>query len=240
MSKSALDRTTFEAIEAYVLDRMSAEERTVFEQRMAGDAVLRAEVELEQENIRAVELGGVTRMLKEIAATERVTEVTGSGWSPYLKVAAVVAVLATGAIWWVMRPSANERLFAVYYTADPGLPVTMGATDDPVFYDAMVAYKLGNFEEARNKWSPLLMAEPTNDTLVYFIASASLRMDDMSHAIPGFEALANDPASGFNNKSKWYLFLAYIKQGEAEKANALSLDDDPIYGERVRAIKAAL
>ena len=56
MSQGALDRNTFEAIEAYVLDRMDTDERTVFEQRMAMEPALREEVDLERENIRAVEL----------------------------------------------------------------------------------------------------------------------------------------------------------------------------------------
>lgn len=41
MSNGALDRTTFEAIEAYVLDRLDADERLGFERRMAADPTLR-------------------------------------------------------------------------------------------------------------------------------------------------------------------------------------------------------
>lgn len=44
MNKGNLDRVTFEAIEAYVLDRMSTVERTAFEQRLANDTTLRAEL----------------------------------------------------------------------------------------------------------------------------------------------------------------------------------------------------
>ena len=242
MSQGALDRNTFEAIEAYVLDRMDTDERTVFEQRMAMEPALREEVDLERENIRAVELGGVTRMLNEIAQEEgtKSAGLSGSGWGTYLKYAAVIAVIATGAIWWFTRVPLNERLFAEHYAADPGLPVEMGVADDPLFADAMVAFKLGDNSEARSKWSPLLKAEPNNDTLRYYIACSSLGMNVALSAIPLFEGVANDPASAFRDKSKWYLFLAYIKQGELEKAKALSLEDDPAYGERVRAIKAEL
>ncbi|MBL0036010.1 MAG: hypothetical protein IPP26_09620 [Flavobacteriales bacterium] len=63
MTQGTLDRNSFEAIEAYVLDRMHADERIRFEQRIAMDAALRAEVDLERDNIRAVELGGMSRML---------------------------------------------------------------------------------------------------------------------------------------------------------------------------------
>lgn len=237
---SALDKPTFEQIEAYVLDRLGAYERSAFEQRMATDPSLCAEVELERENILAIELGGMERMLKEVRGEHTVQREQGGGWTTWLKYAAVVAVLLGAAIWFTLSPNSSERVFAAHFTPDPGLPVAMGTTDSHAFNDAMVAYKLGHFEEARNKWSQLLMAEPTNDTLLYYIASASLNMEQLRNAIADFEAVANDPASGFNSKSKWYLFLAYIKQGNLEKAKAMSLDDDPVYGTRVRAIKAQL
>lgn len=241
MSQGVLDRTTFEAIETYVLDRMSATDRAAFEQRMAGDAALRAEVELEQENIRAVELGGVTRMLKEIAAeaTVRGTNREKGGWKQYLKYAAVVAIILSGSLW-LLRPSANERLFAEHFTADPGLPVAMSSTDDPSFADAMVSYKEGDYERARAKWSTLLQQEPMNDTLRYYIGSAWLADGDAMAAIPLFEVVAADPGSAFRTKARWFLLLAYVSAGETAKAKALDMNGDPAYEERARAIKAQL
>lgn len=240
MSNSALDRTTFEAIEAYVLDRMSADERWAFEQRMAADAALRAEVELEQENIRAVELGGVTRMLNEIGAEQGGEERAGRKWPQYLKYAAVVAVLLTAALWFKARPTTNERLFAEHFVADPGLPVTMSATNDHAFQDAMVAYKLGEYAEARAKWVPLQYQEPWNDTLRYYIAMSWLADGEAEAALTALEDLAHGPVSAFNAKAEWFLFLAYLKAGELEKAKSFSFEADPANAERARAIKAEL
>ena len=241
MSQGVLDRSTFEAIETYVLDRMSALDRAAFEQRMAGDAALCAEVELEKENIRAVELGGVTRMLKEIAAEGTVsdTNMAQGGWKQYLKYAAVVAIVLSGSLW-LLRPSANERLFAEHFIADPGLPVAMSGTSDPAFADAMVSYKEGDYERARANWSLLLQQEPMNDTLRYYIGSAWLADGEALAAIPLFEVLAADPGSAFRAKARWYLMLAYVRAGESAKAKAVELDTDPTYGGPARAIKAQL
>lgn len=240
MSQGTLDRSTFEAIEAYVLDRMSADERTAFEQRMIGDASLKAEVDLERENIRAVELGGVTRMLREIAAAERRSEETGSRWSRYVKYAAVIALLLTGTIWWSMRPSTSERLFAEHYAADPGLPVTMGVTDDPAFADAMVSYKEGNYADAYTKWSGLLQRDAMNDTLAFYVANASLADGNAAAAIPVFLGVVNDTASTFHDKARWFLFLAYLKVGDVQKAKAIPFEGDDTYAERARAIATQL
>lgn len=241
MNQNPIDRNRFEAIEAYVLGNMSAMEREAFELEMTKDDALRAEVHLQRENTLAVELGGMERMLRSVGAEHagHAAKANG-GWTQYLKYAAVVAIVLSGAFWMLTRPSTNERLFAEHYTADPGLPVAMSATDDHAFQDAMVAYKLGDYAEARGKWSSLLRSQPTNDTLRYYIASAALAMNDVVAAIPLLEGVAADPASTFSDKAQWYLFLTYLKVGDNAKAKTMRFDDAPAYGEQVRAIQAEL
>jgi hypothetical protein len=228
-------------IESYLLGRMSAIERDDLEREMAGNAALRAEVDLQREHTLAVELGAMQRMLRSVGAEQvRHAGKSDKGWSGTMKYAAVVAIVLSGAFWMLMRPAANERLFAKHFVADPGLPVTMGARADLAFADAMVSYKEGKYAEAREKWSALRKDGPTTDTLRYYIASAALAMDDAEGAIPLFGGLAADSASVFRDKARWYLFLAYVKLGAKAEARAVPLDDDPTYGERARAIKAEL
>lgn len=241
MNERALDRKRFEAIEAYVLGTMPSDERAVFERELAHDAQLRAEVDLQRENTMAVELGGMDRLLEQIGAEQRAKdEGTVGPWTIYLKYAAVIAVLLSAAVWWMARPNANERLFAEHFTPEPALPVTMSATDDLAFQDAMVAYKLGDHQEARDKWSAQLQGEPGNDTLHFYIASASLAVGDAEAAIPLFKGLADDAGSVFRDRSRWQLFLAYLKIGDREALMAMPLDDDAEHGEQVRSIKAHL
>ncbi len=240
MNEGRLDRETFEAIEAYVLDRMPAEERAKFERRMAEDAALRVEVDLEREHIRAVELGGVTRMLKELAAEERSHHGTGGDRSRYLKVAAAIAVLAAGAVWWMSRAPLHERVFAEHFVPDPGLPVEMGASDDPTFQDAMISYKEGRFAEAHAKWAPLLERDPTNDTLRFYSASAALADGDAPAAIPLFKSLSEEGSSAFRDRSRWYLFLSYVRADQWKEAAALHLEQDAVHGDRAKAVAAEL
>lgn len=240
MKEGTLDRPTFEAIESYVLDRMPADERAAFEQRMTEDATLREEVELERENIQAVELGGLSRMLKGIAQQDREEERAAPRWTDFLKYAALIAGLTTAAIWWMNRTPLNEELYTEYFTPDPGLPVKMGTTGHATFADAMVAYKLGDYAEARAKWQPLLSLEPGNDTLRYYLASAWLAENNTAQAIPILEELSQEPTSTFTARAQWFLFLAYVRSGEEAKARTLPLDNDPTYGARVKAIKSEL
>lgn len=240
MNRGALDRPTFETIEAYVLERMTAPERANFEQRMAGDAVLRDEVELERENIRAVELGGIGRAMKQIATEERAEAATHGRGISYLAYAAAVTALVLGALWWHNRSSVNERLFAEHFTPDPGLPVAMGAADDLEFADAMVSYKEGNYAEARAKWSRLLKSDAGSDTMRFYIASASLAEGDAASAIAPLTALVTDSTSVFQSRAAWYLFLAHLRMGQYEKARAVDLSASPDRRAKAEAILAEM
>lgn len=238
-----LDRSTFEAIDAYVLDRMGTEERAAFETRMRTDPGLAQEVDRQREHIHAIELAGIRRTIQGIAVEHGSTDRSTSGMSPVWRYAAVVAALVTlaaGLVWWSTRPTGNEQLFAEYFQPDPGLPVTMGATGDLGFANAMVLYKEGRYAEAREALSHALVHEPSNDTLRYFMASSWLAGGDARSAIPLFASLANEAGSTFHDRAQWFLLLAYIKAGEIEKARAVASEDHPVYGERVRALKARL
>ncbi|MBS1569106.1 MAG: hypothetical protein JST45_06645 [Bacteroidetes bacterium] len=235
MSEGTLPISRFEAIEAYLLNKLSDTDRLRFEEDLRKDPALQAEVAMQRENMLAVELGGMQRSLRRIMAQG---EERGSmGWGHFLKYAAAVAVLLTGALWWFSRPPLNERLYAEYHQVDPGLPVPMSATRNPAFQDAMVAYKLGNFGEAIAKWTSLLSISPANDTLNYYIASAQLAKGNAAEAIPLFKAVANDRASVFHAKARWFLFLSLLHEGRNEEMRTLGMEQDSTYGERVRQIE---
>lgn len=242
MNKGTLDKTTFEAIEAYVLDRMSATERAAFELRLASEPDLRAELELERENIRAVELGGLQRTLRSIAEQDgRVSAGTGAGnWKQFLAYAAAAALVITIGLLWTTRPSQHERLFAEHFVADPGLPVAMSASNDPVFADAMVSYKEGDHTKARDTWMSLLQQEPLNDTLRYFVASSWLAEGNAAEAIPLLTSLAGSDTSVFSRPARWYLFLAHLRSGNTEQVLAMDLSDDPLHAAQAGRIQQVL
>ena len=237
---SALDKPTFERIEAYVLDRLNADERFAFEQLMAEDAALRAEVDLERENILAIELGGLQRVLKQVRVEHHPQQEERGGWSTYLKYAAVLAVILSAALWFISRPSSSERAFAAHFAPDPGLPVAMSASDDHAFHDAMVAYKLGDHDEAIGKWSALLKKEPTSDTLRYYIGCAELNAGRGDRAAPLLLSVAEQSNSAFAVKARWFGFLALVRSGDLVAARALVFPADHPYATKAKAVIAEL
>ncbi|HNU55280.1 MAG TPA: hypothetical protein PKN30_01730 [Flavobacteriales bacterium] len=233
-----LDRDTFEAIEAYALGTMPAAEREHFEERLRTDPALRAELEQQRDHIRAVELGGLQRALKDIAQQQAASGNRRS-WTPYLKVAAAVAVVMCAALWYALRPTTGERLYAAHFSPDPGLPVAMSAADDHAFQDAMVAYKLEDYAEARAKWSALLTERPQNDTLRYYTAMAALGAKEVRTAIPLLEAVRMDASSPFADQASWYLFLAYTHEGDTTNANTIRFDPADAHAAAAATIQQA-
>lgn len=238
MRQGALRQEAFEELEAYVLGTMEEGQRITFEQKLASDPELREELELERENILAVEMAGVERTLKDLRAAHGTGSTEGgSRWAPLLKYAAMLALLLGAGIWWAVRPSAQERVFAQYYHPDPGLPVPMSVVKDPEFQDAMVAYKLEDYAEAVSKWEPLLRTDPGNDTLQFYIASALLAQGRAGEAVPHFREVAANAVSAFQGKARWFLYLAYLRSGNHEAMRHMGITDDPVYGERAREIE---
>lgn len=237
MNSKPLDQRTFESIEAYVLGTMSPTDRETFEARMRQDTILRAEVEQQQEHIRAVELGGLERTLRVIAQEHDLGAEKRSGWATYQKYAALVAVVLGAVAWFATRPTTGERLFAEHFTPDPGLPVAMSATTDLAFQDAMVDYKMKEFAVAQQKWNQQLRTRPTSDTLRYFSAMAAMAANDLAAAVPLLDAVAGQRSSPFADKAAWYLFLAHTCAGDTSKAGAIRFNPGSPYAARAEAIQ---
>lgn len=235
----ATDRERFERIEAYLMDRMGSEERTRFEALLSADDALREEVAVQRDLVLAVELGGFDRLLRELRP-----RANGAGRMRTMRprmlyrlaVAAGFLVLVGTALWWISRPSLDRRLFAEAYMPDPGLPSPMSATHDLIFQDAMVAYKLGDYTEAEEKWVPLLEGDPANDTLRYYVAQAALALGRTGRAIPLLESVAADSTSAFAGAAPWYLFLAHLRDGEVDRAAAVRFTDGDPHAARAASI----
>lgn len=131
---------------------------------------------------------------------------------------AAALVIAFGSIWFFNTPK-NEKLYSNYFKPDPGLPTTMSATNNFDFYDAMVKYKHGDYEEAIDKWKVLQEKKPENDTLNYFLGVAHLANKNVSDAIPFLErSIDAEDNFVFLDDAYLYLGLAYLKEGNMELA----------------------
>ena len=222
----------FEQIEAYLLHKMTPKERNEFERKLKQDPVLAKEVETQRELQLAVEAGEMKNKLETIHQKISRNNIN-SRW--YLIAASITVLLAIG-IWALNRPDKAERLFAANMTVDPGLPVPMSATNNYVFYDAMVDYKSGKYELAIQKWTSLLAKNPENDTLNYYLGVTHFNLVNYQKAIPFFEGVAWQKNSTFYGQSEWYLALSFLATKDIDQLHTLAKNSQSEYAGRINEL----
>jgi len=210
-----------EFVERCLNKNASFEELQEFETRLQNDSEFRTQVT----DIKTLLFGIEAQSLKEKLDDfhDELIEAPSSKtvpikFMPYRKIAiAAVLVIALGSLWFLSGNS-NEKIYAKYFSPDPGLPTMMSETSNFEFYDAMVNYKQGEYTKAIEKWKPLLVNAPKNDTLNYFIGMAQLASKHEKKAIEYFEVVTNLDSSNFKNEAYYYLGLAYLKTDNIELA----------------------
>jgi len=227
-----ISQEEFESIEAYLNQSLSDEDLSAFEDRLQNEAGFTTKVE----DIKAILMGLETQALKEqldsfhkdLSNTEpdhlaQPRKVRTLVWRR-IAVAAVI-IIATGSFWF-LSGNANDQLYADYYKPDPGLPTTMGDTENYEFYKAMVSYKQGKYDDALVVWKGQLKNKVSSDTLSYFIGSALLANKKETEAISYLTYVTKQEGTSFKDDAYFYLGLAYLKAKKTEDAkNALSQSD---------------
>ena len=223
MSEKELSQELFEKIESYLLNQMPEDERVAFEKDIDIDRNLKAEVSRQKDLMLAAEVQGMKSKLNRIHGKQTGRK-SPTVW--YSLAASIVLIIAVGS-WWIVRPTASERIFSDYASFDPGLPVPMSATDDYDFYDAMVDYKSGDYETAIEKWNALSARSEVNDTLTYYIASAYFNAEKYKEAIDRYQRVIALDSETYAAKSEWFLGLSYLKLNEIDKLKQLAADSHP-------------
>ena len=240
-----MNETLFHEIDAYLADSLSPTEREAFTARLAADPALQAAVAEQAALVAAIEAEGARQVLASVMQAAPVATPVRPLWqrlSPYLAVAATLALLLAG--WWLFQGPANqpEALYAAHFQPAPGLPTTLGAAENLAFAEGMVAYKRGTYAEALAYWEPLLRAEAPSDTLRFFAGVATLAQGQPVDARFWLEPLSQGPGP-YQAAAQWYTALAYLQQGQGPAARpylqALAAGESP-YAAQAGALWEAL
>lgn len=220
-----ISQQEFEAIERYLQGNMPETERTAFEESLAEDKDFQRTVENYRNLIEGIESTSLKyamdRFHDEMETSDSAGESNPKKNYPFVKyLIAASVLLAIGLTSWFVatRQSPQEELFAAYFEPDPGLITPMSSTGQYDFYVGMIKYKRGDYEEAINKWVPLLNAKPQNDTLNYFLGVAYLALGNEDKALPYLKTSVENDGFSFIDDTYYYLGLAYLKNENREAA----------------------
>ena len=229
-----------EQIEKYLLGALSAAEANAFEEKLKSDSDLNAEVEMQRTLMLGIETAALREKMSSLYSESNATgeaKIKNINQSKnrinWWAIAAGFAFLVAIGSYFLIQPLGN-RNFNKFYFPDPGLPSPMGSTEDYDFYDGMVDYKYGNYNDAIHKWEPLLQNDPANDTLKYYLGSALTALHKPSEAVEYFNDLIETQNAYQTDDARWYWSLNQLQLNNKvlirekwQNWNFLELNDSP-------------
>lgn len=223
-------------IDAYLMGRLQGAALTAFTVNMEANAALQqqvAELQLIKTGIGEVALrarldvyhAGLAKADPTVSTLPIKKVITLRKW---FAAAAAILLIITAGWWFIARGSVNERLYAKFYKADPGLASAMSLSDNYAFDRGMVDYKMQHYAAALELWEPMLAAHPESDTLNYFVAVARLAEGDVKGSIAPLQIVVGRKDGFFLGDARWYLGLALLKENrKAEAITMIQASDHP-------------
>lgn len=214
-----------EAFEQYIQGLIPEDEKDAFANRLTTDPEFLKKFEtfrLILVGIQETELKNKIEVFHQnlISSTKNTTpaSVKLNSVKKWLVAASIVVIAGIGSLLFLNQDTKEEKIFASFYKPDPGLISAMSTSENYLFDRAMIDYKIGKYDAALKTWESMLVLNPENDTLNYFIGSAYLAEKKNELAINHFQKVIANPNSYFLNDALWYSGLILLKEDKILEA----------------------
>ncbi len=205
-----------ELIEAYLEGNLSEEEKVDFEVQLLVDKDLEEEFELYKKIVggfQDIRLENIRKKLQAI--DDEMDSISNKPSAKFYWWAGLAACLIFFQIF------LNYTKNSIPLPLEEGLPVLMGDDHNLTFQNAMQLYKNGKYDASINRFKQLVVANPTNDTLLYFIGCAELNIQKYQEASQYFKYVSTKSNSVFYLKSKYYLAYSLYKTNQSKEAKLI-------------------
>ena len=221
----------YDLIGSYLNGELEGEARLDFEQQMAGDAELQAEVQLQREVARAILDENAMRLEQEFAAIKaenhthksepkRVKKVPISS---IMLVAASVFLVATFSMLFYQNSSLlqpdTQKLFSEYYVPYEAYTTQRGSSEveNENRKKAWEAYDKKEFATAVPFFETALKENPTDSEGWFYLGNCYLSLEKPDQSIAALRKVYTEE-SLFTQQTQWYIALAYLQKGETDHA----------------------
>ena len=211
-----------ELIELYFEDKLSTEQKTVFENLLDTDQEFRAQFELEEQVKKAIistKKDDLKERLKQIEHQQ-----ANKKTSKYYKIAiaaSLIICLGIVGIWEQNQPISNDAIFAEYFQPYDNIIVPNSRSNEVESPKAIAFrnYDTQKYKIASEQFADLYKTTSTSYYLFYqAICELQLGNEDKSIELLNSHKQYSDNLSQHRN---WYLALAYLKANKIEESTTL-------------------
>ena len=219
----------FDLIDRYFENSLSPQERLKFNDLLQSDEEFRNEFIFRKDLKKVVEISQREELksrLKEIegqAASNSKHSIFSKKW---LVAATLLALFSLG-IWSVKSlyyPS-HEAIYENYFKTCRNTiqPIVRGESLNTIEYRAFAAYESQDYHKAINLFNSV--EHPNEPYILFYKAMCYMALDKTTEAIELLHPISiadnlNGKSARLNEKSDWYLALAYLKEKKEKKAIA--------------------
>ncbi len=214
-----------ELIEKYFSNSLSGEEAVLFEKLLQNDPDFKEEFLFQKDLKKALELQERSEIASGLHELEKSFEVKKSKpLKKWLLAASIALVIGLGyTVYHNYKIRQPEYLFATHFEAYRNVvkPIERGAPSEDLESKAFSAYENGAYYKAINLFNSIL---PKDQEYIQFYKGVSfLALNKNTEAIELLLPIATKPDDKdakfqWNAKANWYLGLAYLGDGQIEKA----------------------
>ena len=221
------NESSFDLIERYVENKLSAEEKEVFENQLKEDQALREETSSFKTvigGIKSSQRSALLNQIKEVDAEMPKAMKTVSLFdfsmarkeSIYWIAASIVLTLCIGGYFFSNQARKSDELFAQYFSPDT-LKIKRLSPE------VSNQYQKGNYAAAVKALNQLHKSfdDTTNATNLFYKGNAYLALKDPEKAIECFQKVLDSPNGVYKKESEWYLALSYVKAKKFKKARPI-------------------
>lgn len=208
-----------ELFDRYLNNQMPEDERLLFESRLAVDTNFNDDF-ITYKKVDA----GLKRIAKNLnlkqelinADRSRAVLTKRSKIIRLVSISMAASILLAIGIVTIFSQSSEEKLFSNHYVKDVGLPVYMGEGQDITLANAMSQYKASEYNEALKGFEQL-----DSDTSRFYSALCYIELKKYDSATALLMPLQESNSYTIAQKSKYYLLLLNIREGDFKEAKIL-------------------
>lgn len=202
-----------ELIDKFLRGELDEEQSENFSKLIQANNELRRKVALRKLVVEGISLAYAEKLKQDLVEFDKTLD-GKKRFQFSWKMAAVFAFLITASsIAYFVTRTTDPYNFDI---AEPGIPNSMGTENDIEFINGMNEFKAGDYATSGQVFENLLLANPANDTLLYFSGLCDLRNREVKPAIKKFSQVNGQ--SEFSNKVTYRLAIAYWADGNNKKA----------------------